>query len=209
MTSKIEQLIDEIEEYINNCKFQTLSNSRIIVNKDEIDELLRELRMKTPQEIKEFQQIISNKEKIINQAKMKADSMLQEASAQMNQLISEHEIMQQAYAKANEVVSKATAQAQQILDSATLEANELRQGAMQYTDDLLATVENIINRTTEASIANYNELINDLNSCNAVVKSNRSELIAPIEEASIDDITFEKADDSEPESNESSGPSLM
>ena len=44
MSSRIEQLIDEIEEYIDSCKYQPLSNSKIIVNKEEIEELLRELR---------------------------------------------------------------------------------------------------------------------------------------------------------------------
>ena len=53
MSSRIEQLIDEIETYIDHCKYQPLSNTKIIVNKDEIDELLRELRSKTPDEIKE------------------------------------------------------------------------------------------------------------------------------------------------------------
>ena len=62
MSSRIEQLIDEIEDYIDGCKFQPLSKTNIIVNKEEIDELLRELRMKTPDEIKRYQKIISNKE---------------------------------------------------------------------------------------------------------------------------------------------------
>ncbi len=31
--SRIEQLINEIEEYIDSCKFQPLSTSKIIVNK--------------------------------------------------------------------------------------------------------------------------------------------------------------------------------
>ena len=48
MSSRIEQIIEEIEEYIDSCKFQPLSTSKIIVNKDQMDELLRELRMKTP-----------------------------------------------------------------------------------------------------------------------------------------------------------------
>ena len=39
MSSRIEQLIDEIEEYIDSCKYQTFSNSKILVNKDEIEEL--------------------------------------------------------------------------------------------------------------------------------------------------------------------------
>ena len=43
MSSRIEQLIDEIEDYIDGCKYQPLSKTNIIVNKEEIDELLREL----------------------------------------------------------------------------------------------------------------------------------------------------------------------
>ena len=72
MSSKIEQLIDEIEEYIDGCKYQALSNTKIIVNKEEIDALLRELRMKTPDEIKRYQKIISQKEAILNDAREKA-----------------------------------------------------------------------------------------------------------------------------------------
>ena len=44
MSSKIEQIIEEIEEYIDGCKPQTLSKTNIVVNKEEIEELLRELR---------------------------------------------------------------------------------------------------------------------------------------------------------------------
>ena len=54
MSSKIEQIIEEIEEYIDGCKPQALSKTNIIVNKEEIEELLRELRMKTPEEIKRY-----------------------------------------------------------------------------------------------------------------------------------------------------------
>ena len=50
MSSRIEQIIEEIEEYIDrDCKFQPLSTTKIIVNKERLDELLRELRMKTPE----------------------------------------------------------------------------------------------------------------------------------------------------------------
>lgn len=97
MSSKIEQLIDEIEDYIDNCKFKALSNTQIIVNKEEIDELLRELRLKTPEEIKRYQKIISNKEAILNDAREKASALINEATLQTNELINEHEIMQQAY----------------------------------------------------------------------------------------------------------------
>ena len=46
MSSRIEQIIQEIEEYVDSCKFQPLSTTKIVVNKEEIEELLRELRLK-------------------------------------------------------------------------------------------------------------------------------------------------------------------
>ena len=42
--SRIEQIITEIEDYIDSCKYQPLSNAKILVNKEEIEELLVELR---------------------------------------------------------------------------------------------------------------------------------------------------------------------
>ena len=79
MSSRIEQIIEEIEEYIDSCKFQPLSTTKIIVNKDQMDELLRELRMKTPDEIKRYQKIISNKEAILADAQAKADAIIAQA----------------------------------------------------------------------------------------------------------------------------------
>lgn len=176
MSSRIEQLIDEIEEYINGCKYQKFSSTHIIVNKEEIDELLRELRMKTPDEIKRYQKIISNKEAILNDARQKAEALINEATVHTNELINEHEIMQQAYAQANEVVTLATRQAQEIMDNATIEANSMRAAAVQYTDDILGNVENIITHAVETAGARYENLISSLNQCNDIVKGNRTEL---------------------------------
>ena len=176
MSSRIEQLIDEIEEYIEGCKPKFMSQTEIIVNKDEIDELLRELRMKTPDEIKRYQKIISNKEAILNDAREKAEKLIKETTIHTNELISEHEIMQQAYAQANEVVTLATKQAQEILDNATLEANSVRTAAMQYMEDMLVHLENIIVATTNTAVNNYETLIGGLNHYRDIIQSNRSEL---------------------------------
>ena len=74
MNSRMEQIIEEIEEYIEGCKVQPLSNgTKIIVNKEGLEELLTELRLKTPDEIKRYQKIISNKEAILADAKAKAE----------------------------------------------------------------------------------------------------------------------------------------
>lgn len=176
MSSRIEQLIDEIEEYVDSCKYQPLSSTKIIVNKEEIDELLRELRMKTPDEIKRYQKIISNKEAILNDARAKAEALVSEATQHTNELINEHEIMQQAYAQANEIVDMATQQAQGIIDNATIEANNVRMAAMQYMDDMLAHLESIIASTVQTAAGNYENLIGSLNQYQDIIQSNRSEL---------------------------------
>ena len=194
MTSRIEQLIDEIETYIDNCKPQPLSQTKIIVNKEEIDELLRELRSKTPEEIKKYQKIISNKEAILNDARKKAEEIVNQATIKTNQLINEHEIMQQAYDKANNVISMASKEAQEILDNAQIEANSVRASAMQYTDDLLANLENIITHATKEAVANYNELISELNNTNAIIKSNRTELHPTDVEDDLEDLGLNAGD---------------
>lgn len=176
MSSRIEQLIDEIEEYIDSCKYQPLSNTKILVNKEEIDELLRELRMKTPDEIKRYQKIISNKEAILNDARTKAEALINEATVHTNELINEHEIMQQAYAQANEVVTLATRQAQEILDNATIEANNVRAAAMQYTDEMLANLENLISQTVTMTASHYESFINNMNGYSEIIRKNRAEL---------------------------------
>lgn len=176
MSSRIEQLIDEIEDYIDGCKYQPLSKTNIIVNKEEIDELLRELRMKTPDEIKRYQKIISNKEAILNDARAKAEALIKDATVQTTELINEHEIMQQAYAQANEVVSLASHQAQEILDNATIEANNMRAAAIQYTDEMLANLENMMVQTMNMTTSHYESFINNLNGYAEVIRSNRGDL---------------------------------
>ncbi len=188
MSSRIEQLIDEIEGYIDNCKYKAFSTDVIMVNKAEIDELIRELRIKTPEEIKRYQKIIMNKEAILNDAKKKAEELLNNAAVQTNELISEHQIMQQAYAQANEIVETATHQAQEILDNATIEANNVRAAAMQYTDNILANLENILMQSIEVSTRDYNTLVGNLREIENVVAANRAELLPPevMEESSQD-----------------------
>ena len=186
MCSKIEQLIDEIEEYIESCKYQPLSSTKIVVNKEEIDELLRELRMKTPDEIKRYQKIIANKEAILNDAKEKAESLIKETTAHTNELISEHEIMQQAYAQANEIVSRATKQAQEILDNATTEANSMRAAAMQYTDEILANLESLIAHIMNDTSSGFDNLMGSLKNYNDIIRGNRSELYPQEESEDLD-----------------------
>ena len=184
MSSRIEQLIDELEEYIESCKPKFMSNSEIIVNKEEIDELLRELRMRTPEEIKRYQKIISNKEAILSDARAKAQALIDEATVHTNELISEHEIMQQAYAQANGIVATAANQAREILDKATMEANELRTQASQYMESRLVELDSITSSAIQSTNADYERLLGSLGQYRDLIQSNLRSL-HPVEDLDL------------------------
>lgn len=184
MASRIEQVIEEIEDYIEGCKTQTFNSANIVVNKEQMEELLSELRTKIPEEIKRYQKIISNKEAILADAQTKADAIIAKAQVKTDELVSEHQIMQQAYAQANEVVMIATKQAQEILDSATNDANDIRMGAMQYTDDILKNLENTISHSMETSKARHDSYMSSMQGFLDVVTANRAELNPTADEPS-------------------------
>lgn len=179
MASRIEQIIEEIEEYIDGCKPQTFSSSKIIVNRETMEELLNELRTKTPEEIKRYQRIISNKEAILADAQAKADSIIAQAQIKTDELVSEHQIMQQAYEQANEVVDVATRQAQELINSATTDSNTIRLNALSYTDDILKKVEEELSQAIRDANASHEAYIKTLKKSLEIVKSNRAELAPP------------------------------
>lgn len=176
--SRIEQIIEEIEDYIDTCKGPLLgSGDKIIVNRERMEELLRELRMKTPEEIKRYQKVLANKDAILQDAQQKAEAIIAQANIQNQELVNEHEIMQQAYEQANQVIEMATSQAQEILNNATRDANEIRLGAIQYTDDMLANLQDMVQKLVESSNSRYEAMMNNFQDFYNVITSNRAELV--------------------------------
>jgi hypothetical protein len=84
--SRIEQLIEDIYEFVESCRMQPLSSTKVIVPKDELYDLLDELRLRTPDEIKRYQKIISNRDAIIADAEQKADAMLRQTKDKADHL---------------------------------------------------------------------------------------------------------------------------
>ena len=195
MSSRIEQIIEEIEEYVESCKYQPLSTTKIVVNKEELEELLRELRLKTPDEIKRYQKIISNKDAILADAQNKADAIIAEAQAKAREMVEQSEVMQSAYAQANETV----------LDAATNDANSIRLGAIGYTDDMLANLSNIMTTALNDAGEKYNSFVESLTSCYNTVVQNRSELSpqgAPEEEQPEEEVVVPEYDPASEEESE-------
>lgn len=174
--SSIEKMITEIEDYIDNCKTQPLSNTKIIVNRDEITELLTELRLKVPTEIEKYKRIIEKRENILGEAKDTAKQLVDEAKVYTEQLVNEHQIMQQAYAQANAIVVQAQEEAQRMLNQAYEDAENIRLGAIDYTDEMLGTMQSLLENTVETTKIKYDSLISALSKDLEIVANNRKEL---------------------------------
>lgn len=185
--SKIEQMVEEIEEYIDSCKYKRFSNTEIIVNKDEIEELLRELRVKAPDEIKRYQKIISNKEAILQDANVKAEQMINKAQEYTKGMINESEIMRQAYETAQVYINDAARQAQEIVDAAVNDANNIRMSAMQYADDSLSNIQNILDTAITQNQARFDNQQSLLVECFKKVCADRSALYPAETEGYVDE----------------------
>lgn len=174
--NQIERCIENIYEFVENCKASTFSQNKVVVPKDELYDLLDELKLRTPDEIRRHQKIIANRDSIIAQAEEKAEQIIEEAKAKAKHLVSEHEIMQQAYARANELVSSAGAEADEMLTSANTDADQIRTGALNYANDIMTDMEKIMQEAYETSRASAERLIATLKENYEVLSANRAEL---------------------------------
>ncbi len=172
----IEEMISEIEIFIDNCKYQPLSSSKIIVPKEDLDQMLNELKLKLPNEIERCKKIMRNKEAILADARTRADSIITESVAEANRLVDQSQIVELANIRANEILEMARNQAEQIISEANAEANEVRIGSMYYTRDKLTEINNYLTATLEAERANYENLVKSLESNLEIVTANASEI---------------------------------
>ena len=172
--SKIEQIISEIEEYLDGCKPQAFSGSK---------------------------KIIASKDAIMADAQQKADVMIADAQRESQALVDQSEVVQLANRQARDIVEEAQSQAQAIIDGAVTEANAVREGAMNYTDSALKNLQTIISHSMDDSKARFDAYLNQMRSSYDVITANRRELgmaageAAEEEEEPLPDIAISSASD--------------
>ena len=176
MANKIEQVIGDIEEYIDGCKMQAFSNTKIIVDRPQIEQFLDELREYTPEEVKKDQRMLNNRDKILADAKKKAAEVEDKAQAYAEHMASEDNITKLAYEKANDILKEATEQANAIINSAENDASVIREGAMAYANDMLSTLQSILSGSIEDVSRSFNGLLNTLSDHRNIVTANQKEL---------------------------------
>ena len=195
MANRIEQVIGDIEEYIDGCKMAAFSNTKIIVDRPQIEEYLDELRQYTPEEVKKYQRMLNNRDKIISDAKQKAQDIEERSHAYADKLVSENNITKMAYDKSAEILNDANAQAKEIVEQAQSDATTIRTGAFSYTNEMLRNVLSIISGTVDDAQEKYRALISSLSEHQAIVSNNLRELNG---QAPVPADTFKPEEDADP-----------
>ena len=176
----VEEMINEIEIFIDNCKYQPLSSNKIVVPKDEMERLLSELKLKLPSEIERCKKIMRNKEAILASARTRSDAIISESVNEANRLVDTNHITELANIRANEILDAARQEADRILADANAEANEVRLGAMSYTKQKLSDMRDFFAATLEADRENYKNLVDSLENSVFTLETNMSEVDASI-----------------------------
>ena len=164
MDDTVLKLLEELEQVVDEGRSSPFSN-KVQVDKDEIFEIIDEIKMKLPNEIKQSKWVIEERNKILVDAQKEADEMLKEAEVRLSKLVEEHAVTQKAYEQAAE-----------IMDAAKKSAKEMRLGAIDYADDVMGVAEqrlremqDVIEQENRKLIDFYKENIN-------VIFDNRQEL---------------------------------
>ena len=126
--------------------------------------------------VTEYQRILNNRDKILAEARKKAQETEEKAQAYADHLVSETQITKMAQERAQEILNNAGEQAQQMLDSARDEAEAIRESALSYTYDKLVSIQSILNGTIDDTQNRFSSLLSSLNEHQRIVESNLQEL---------------------------------
>jgi cell division septum initiation protein DivIVA len=122
-------LIDKLDDLVHNAKRLALTD-QVRVDKEEIYDILDQMRATMPEEIKQARWIVKERQEMLAEAKREADRIIKEARERASKLVNEEEITKQAERAAEDIVEDARAR-----------EREIRLGAEDYADEILNTLE--------------------------------------------------------------------
>ena len=143
------RLLDELEDILENASTLPFS-SKVMVDAEELFEIIREIRIKLPDELKQASWIKEERQRILAEAQKDADTLLSEAELRLEELIEEDEITKKAKERAEEIITKAQTNAKSI-----------RLGALEYADNILLETQENLKEIIELLNNNRQELRGD------------------------------------------------
>ena len=143
---EIYTFLDNLEELLESGAKVPFS-SKVMVDAEELREIIEEMRLKIPDELKQAKWVKEERQRIIADAEAEAQKRLNDTQNQIVNMIDEHVITKQAQE-----------QKEQILENANKVAKEISIGTREYADALLEKVEEVLKETIDVVHKNRNEL---------------------------------------------------
>ena len=139
-------LLENLEEILDAGTKLPLS-SKVVVDKEEIQDLIEDIRLNLPEELKQAKWVKEERQNIIMGAQKDAEDIRKEAENQIISMINEHEITKQAQLKRENIIENANSVDRQI-----------RAGSTEYADTILENLEGILQETLQVVHNNRKEL---------------------------------------------------
>ena len=136
----IDEVLDIMDELLDKAWSLPLSGGRCVVDADKVRDLIDDIRINLPTEIKQAQAIVSDRNEILSVAKSEGETIIRKAEERAKALIAQEEIIKLSQNKASD-----------ILTQTQMQSREMRQAAQAFSDDILRTTE-------EAMTKSLNEL---------------------------------------------------
>lgn len=105
------QLIDRLEELFNDAKALPFTHN-VVVDEDRMLELIDQMRIAIPEEVKKAQQVMAQRDRIMAQAQEEANRTLQLAREKAEQMMQKDMIVQEAQRRADQIISQGRADAE-------------------------------------------------------------------------------------------------
>ena len=156
--------LDEIEEVLETSKALPFTG-RISVEKARVLDILNEIRLHLPDDIRHAQRILSDHDKIVADAEHKAIGILEAADAEAKMMTNSHGLFR-----------RASEQASEIIEDAKKSARDLRAGAAAYVDEKLEDAEKQMKEYMANLDAQHKRIIEYYTQTIDVLYENRQEL---------------------------------
>ncbi len=128
-------LLETLEDLLERSR-NLLFTTKSVVDKDEMLELIQEIRLKLPDELKQAKWVREERERILVEAQKEADGIVKEAENRIIAMIDEHEITRKAYDQKTEII-----------ETANEMSREISKGTKEYADSLLLNTEAVLGDT--------------------------------------------------------------
>jgi vacuolar-type H+-ATPase subunit H len=134
------QLIDRLEELFNDAKAVPFTHN-VIVDEDRMLELIDQMRISIPEEVKKAQQVVAQRDRVMAQAQEEANRTLDIARQKADQLIQKDGIVQEAQRRAEQILTQARADA----EATRIDADNYVVDNLMQLQDQLARLTNQVN----------------------------------------------------------------